>query len=35
MARRRTDEWQIGIDRLLGLGLKYPSGFNQTHLQRL
>jgi hypothetical protein len=25
----------IGIDRLLGFGLKYPSGFKETHLQRL
>ena len=25
----------IGFDRLLGFGLKYPSGFNDTHLQRL
>jgi len=25
----------IGIDRLLGFGLKYPSGFKDTHLQRL
>ncbi len=25
----------IGIDRLLGFGLKYPSGFNDTHLQRV
>lgn len=25
----------IGVDRLLGFGLKYPSGFNETHLQRL
>ncbi len=24
----------IGIDRALGLGLKYPSGFKDTHLQR-
>ncbi len=24
-----------GIDRLLGFGLKYPSGFKDTHLQRL
>ncbi len=25
----------IGIDRWLGFGLKYPSGFRDTHLQRL
>lgn len=25
----------IGIDRALGLGLKYPSGFKDTHLQRV
>jgi multisubunit Na+/H+ antiporter MnhB subunit len=25
----------IGADRLLGYGLKYPSGFKDTHLQRL
>jgi hypothetical protein len=25
----------IGIDRGLGFGLKYPSGFKDTHLQRL
>jgi hypothetical protein len=25
----------IGIDRLLGYGLKYPTGFRDTHLQRL
>jgi hypothetical protein len=25
----------IGIDRALGYGLKYPSGFKDTHLQRL
>ncbi len=25
----------IGIDRLLGFGLKYPGGFKDTHLQRL
>jgi Domain of unknown function (DUF4260) len=25
----------IGVDRLLAFGLKYPSGFNDTHLQRL
>jgi hypothetical protein len=25
----------IGIDRWLGFGLKYPSGFKDTHLQRL
>jgi len=24
----------IGIDRALGYGLKYPSGFKDTHLQR-
>ena len=25
----------IGIDRLLGYGLKYPTGFRDTHLQRI
>lgn len=25
----------IGVDRLLGYGLKYPSGFKDTHLQRV
>lgn len=25
----------IGADRLLGLGLKYPAAFKETHLQRL
>jgi hypothetical protein len=25
----------IGIDRLLGYGLKYPTRFRDTHLQRL
>lgn len=25
----------IGVDRMLGYGLKYPSGFGATHLQRL
>jgi hypothetical protein len=25
----------IGIDRLLGYGLKYPTGFRDTHLQRV
>jgi uncharacterized protein DUF4260 len=25
----------IGLDRLLGLGLKYPSSFKETHLQRV
>ncbi len=25
----------IGADRLLGYGLKYPSGFKDTHLQRV
>ena len=25
----------ISMDRLLGYGLKYPSGFKDTHLQRL
>ena len=25
----------IGADRALGYGLKYPTGFKQTHLQRL
>jgi hypothetical protein len=24
----------IGFDRLLGYGLKYPTRFNDTHLQR-
>lgn len=25
----------IGVDRTLGLGLKYPSAFKDTHLQRV
>ena len=25
----------IGADRLLGYGLKYPTGFSDTHLQRV
>jgi Domain of unknown function (DUF4260) len=25
----------IGLDRLVGYGLKYPSGFKDTHLQRV
>jgi hypothetical protein len=25
----------IGVDRLVGYGLKYPSGFKNTHLQRV
>jgi Domain of unknown function (DUF4260) len=25
----------IGVDRLLGYGLKYPTGFRDTHLQRV
>jgi hypothetical protein len=25
----------IGLDRLLGFGLKYPTRFNDTHLQRV
>jgi hypothetical protein len=25
----------LGADRLLGYGLKYPSGFKDTHLQRV
>lgn len=25
----------IGVDRLLGFGLKYPTGFHDTHFQRL
>ncbi len=25
----------IGIDRFLGLGLKYPTGFRDTHLQKV
>jgi hypothetical protein len=25
----------IGVDRLLGYGLKYPSAFKDTHLQRI
>jgi hypothetical protein len=24
----------IGMDRMLGFGLKYPTGFKETHLQR-
>jgi hypothetical protein len=25
----------IGMDRLMGYGLKYPTGFKNTHLQRV
>jgi Domain of unknown function (DUF4260) len=25
----------IGVDRAIGYGLKYPSGFKETHLQRV
>jgi Domain of unknown function (DUF4260) len=25
----------IGIDRVLGYGLKYPTGFKDTHLSRV
>jgi hypothetical protein len=25
----------IGMDRMLGFGLKYPTGFNDTHLQHV
>lgn len=25
----------IGVDRAIGYGLKYPSGFSDTHLQRV
>jgi hypothetical protein len=25
----------IGLDRMLGYGLKYPTAFNETHFQRL
>ena len=25
----------IGLDRVLGYGLKYPTGFRDTHLQRV
>jgi hypothetical protein len=25
----------VGADRLLGYGLKYPTGFRDTHLQRV
>jgi hypothetical protein len=25
----------VGIDRFLGYGLKYPSGFKDTHIQKL
>ena len=25
----------LGLDRLLGFGLKYPTGFKDTHLQRI
>jgi hypothetical protein len=26
---------RIGVDRALGYGRKYPSGFKDTHLQRV
>lgn len=25
----------LGVDRLVGYGLKYPEGFRETHLQRV
>ena len=25
----------IGVDRAVGYGLKYPTGFKETHLQRV
>jgi hypothetical protein len=25
----------IGVDRTIGYGLKYPTGFKDTHLQRV
>jgi hypothetical protein len=25
----------IGVDRAVGYGLKYPTGFKDTHLQRV
>ena len=25
----------IGFDRMLGFGLKYPTGFNETHLAKV
>ncbi len=25
----------LGVDRAVGLGLKYPTGFRDTHLQRV
>jgi hypothetical protein len=25
----------IGVDRAIGYGLKYPTGFKDTHLQRV
>jgi hypothetical protein len=37
LARQIALIWltHIGVDRALGYGLKYPSGFKDTHLQRL
>lgn len=37
LARQLALIWllHIGADRLLGYGLKYPTGFKDTHLQRV
>ena len=37
LARQLALIWlvHLGVDRLVGYGLKYPSGFKDTHLQRV
>ena len=37
LARQLALIWlvHVGVDRLLGYGLKYPTGFKDTHLQRV
>jgi hypothetical protein len=37
VARQVALVWMthVGVDRALGYGLKYPSGFKDTHLQRI
>lgn len=29
------EDYGLGVDRLLGYGLKYPTAFRDTHLQRV
>ena len=35
LAMAATWAAHIGFDRILGFGLKYPSGFGDTHLGRI